>query len=223
MAVDYEVKGKAALITQAQDLTDTTDWAQLNSLWEAALKTFGPRTSPAARDQAGAAIGSYHIFNVNTVGPIRLVQIAIDNWLQKREIKGNLLWDSSMDAYIPSIQPTVVKSLQGLNQLTCISNSVICPGPESCRDRLPLEDIAVSSEDPANAMFALLTEEQYGNGNALEMMMVGSKEAPVIHQKKVRLEALYPTASPMGAGTKAMGEERSFMKMVAEKGRRPAF
>ncbi|KAK2023300.1 NAD(P)-binding protein [Colletotrichum zoysiae] len=291
MAVDYEVKGKIALVTGAgSDLalrpeaeatiakyphpsspdgspsaafhkTDVTNWAQLSSLWEATLKTFGrvdilvnnagifeppwsafwnpPGISPAAKDQADAEIGSYHIFNVNTIAPIRLAQIAIDYWLQNREIKGNLLWVSSMGAYIHSIQTpfyfaskaailSVVKSLQGLKQLVGIRNSVICPGPtrtplfdqEFCRDRLPLEDLALSSSELANAMFALLTEEQYGNGNALEIMMVGSKEAPVIHQKEVQLDVLYPTASPMGAGTKAMDEELSFMKMIAEQGMR---
>ncbi|KAK2054493.1 NAD(P)-binding protein [Colletotrichum caudatum] len=241
--------------------TDVTNWAQLSSLWEATLKTFGrvdilvnndgifeppwsafwnpPGISPAAKDQADAVIGSYHIFSVNTIAPIRLAQVAIDYWLQDREIKGNLLWVSSMGAYIHSIQTpfylagkaavlSIVKSLQGLKQLVGIRNSVICPGPtrtplfdqEFCRDRLPLEDLALSSSDLANAMFSLLTEEQYGNGNALEIMMVGGKVAPVIHQKGVQLEALYPTASPMGAGTKAMDEELSFMKMIAEQGMR---
>ncbi|GKT44310.1 uncharacterized protein ColSpa_04491 [Colletotrichum spaethianum] len=67
-------------------------------------------------------------------------------------------------------------------------------------------------------MFTLLTEQQYGNGNVLQIMMVGSKEAPKVHQQEVRLKALYPTISPMGAGTKAMEEELSFMRIIAEKG-----
>ncbi|KAK1585741.1 uncharacterized protein LY79DRAFT_591229 [Colletotrichum navitas] len=185
--------------------TDVTNWFP----WEATVKSFGRVdivvNNAAAKDQVDAAVGSYHTFNVNTIGPIRLAQIAIDYWLQNHEIKGNLLWVSSMGAYIHSIQTpfyfaskaailSVVKSLQGLKQLVGIRNSVICPGPTRIRDYRP----------------------QYDNGNALEIMMVGSKEAPVIHQKEVQLEALYPTASSMGAGTKAI----DFMKMIAEKGMR---
>ncbi|KAK0369869.1 hypothetical protein CLIM01_12772 [Colletotrichum limetticola] len=311
MAIEYEVKGKVALVTGAgsgiglaitqrllnegcsvmiADLalrpeaettianfphpspsadkpsaafhkTDTTNWAQLKSLWAATLEKFGrvdivvnnagifeppwssfwnpPGVSPESKDNADAEVGSYHIFNVNTIGPIRLAQIAIDYWLQNREVKGNLLWVSSMGGYIHSIQTpfyfaskaavlSVVKSLQGLKKLVGIRNSVICPGPtrtplfdqEFCRDRLPAQDLALSSENLANAMFSLLTEEQYGNGNVLEIMMVGSKEEPKIHTKEVQLEALYPTASPMGAGTKAMEAELNFMGMIAEKGMR---
>lgn len=69
-------------------------------------------------------------------------------------------------------------------------------------------------------MMKLLTEEQYGNGNILEIMMTGSRGHPQVHQKEVQLEVLYPTASPMGAGTKAMEEELNFMRMVAQQGMR---
>ncbi|KAK1963472.1 hypothetical protein LY78DRAFT_716757 [Colletotrichum sublineola] len=142
-------------------------------------------------------------------------------------------------AYIHSIQTpfyfaskaailSVVKCLQGLKQLVGIRNSVICPGPvrtplwdqEFCRDRLPPGEVALSTDDVVKAMFALLTGEQYGNGNVLEIMMAGSKEAPMIHQKELQLEALHPTVSPINAGSKALEEELSFMKMVAEKGMR---
>lgn len=142
--------------------TDVTNWAQLSELFETTLKTFGrvdivvngagifeppwssywnpPGVSPKAKDAADAAIGSYNIFNINTIGPIRLSQIALDYWLQNREVKGNLLWVASMGGYIHSIQTplyfaskaamiSVVKSLQGLKQLVGIKNSVVCPGP----------------------------------------------------------------------------------------------
>ncbi len=142
--------------------TDVADWSQLNSLWEATLKAFGridivvngagvfeppssafwnpPGVSPLSKDPADAQVGAYKIFGANTLGPIRLAQIAIDYWLQNRDVKGNLLWMASMGAYVHSIQTplyfaskaavvSVVKSLQGLKQLVGIRNSVVCPGP----------------------------------------------------------------------------------------------
>lgn len=241
--------------------TDVVDWAQLSSLFEQTLATFGrvdivvngagifeppwssfwhpPGVSPEARDAADAAIGTYNIFAINAMAPIRLSQIAIDYWLQNREVKGNLLWVSSMGGYVHSIQTplyfasksaviSVAKSLQGLKSLVGIRNSVVCPGPtrtplfdqEFCRDRLSRDDLALSADDVADAMMRLLTEERYGNGTVLEVMMIGSREAPVVHEKEVQLEALYPTVSPMGSGTKAMEEELKFMKQIAEQGMR---
>ncbi|ROT36140.1 NAD(P)-binding protein [Sodiomyces alkalinus F11] len=241
--------------------TDVTDWSQLTSLWETALKTFGrvdilvngagifeppwtafwnpPGVSPEAKDPADASVGAYQIFSVNTIAPIRLAQIAIDYWLQNREVKGNLLWVSSVGGYLHSIQTplyfaskaailSVAKSLQGLKQLVGIRNSVICPGPartplfdqEFCRDRLGQDDLALSSEDLAVVMMQLLTEAKYGNGTVLEVLMAGSKEGPKIHQREVQLEALYPTVNPLEGGSKVMEEERKFMGLIAEKGMR---
>ncbi|KAH8655859.1 hypothetical protein BX600DRAFT_515547 [Xylariales sp. PMI_506] len=240
--------------------TDVTNWVSLNSLWEATLKTFGridivvngagifeppsssfwnpPGVSPLSQDPAEAQVGSYYIFNVNTIGPIRLAQIAIDYWLQNREVKGNLLWLSSMGAYIHSIQTpfyfasksamvSFVKSLQGLKSIVEIRNSVVCPGPtrtplfdqEWCKDRLGKDDLCLSAGDVADLMMRALTEEQYGNGNILEIMMSGTKEEPKIEEKQVQMEALYPAMSPMGMG-KAMQEELKFMALIAEKGMR---
>ena len=242
--------------------TDVVNWAQLSELFEQTLKTFGrvdivvngagvfeppwsafwnaPGVSPESKDAADAAIGSYNIFNINAIAPIRLSQIAIDYWLQNRDIKGNLLWVSSIGGYIHSIQTpfyfasksavlSVVKSLQGLKQLVGIRNSVICPGPtrtplfdqDFVKDRLSKDDLALSADDVAGVMMKLLTEEKYGNGNVLEVMMIGSKEEPQVYQREVPLEALYPTVSPMGAGTKAMEEELKFMQQVAQHGMRP--
>ncbi|KAK4222209.1 hypothetical protein QBC38DRAFT_89099 [Podospora fimiseda] len=241
--------------------TDVANWADLTSLFSTTLSTFGrvdivvngagifeppwssywnpPGVSPEAKDAADAAIGSYHIFNVNTIGPIRLSQLAIDYWLQNREVKGNLLWVSSMGGYIHSIQTplyfaskaamiSVAKSLQGLKQLVGIRNSVVCPGPartplfhqEYCKDRLSEDDIAMTPDDVVDAMMELLTDSKYGNGNVLEVMAIGNKDHPEIFKREIAMEALYPTNSPMGAGTKAMEEELKFMGLVAEKGMR---
>ncbi|KAK2730913.1 short chain dehydrogenase reductase family [Colletotrichum kahawae] len=102
--------------------TDITNWCDLTSLWTTSMDTFGrvnivinnagifeppwssfwnpPGISSQSRDPVDATVGSYHIFNVNTIGPIRLGQMAVDYWLQNREAEGNLLWVSSMGGYI---------------------------------------------------------------------------------------------------------------------------
>ena len=275
--------------------TDVANWGHLTNLWETALKTFGqvhivvngagvyeppwssywnpPGISPLSKDLVDAEVGTYRIFNINVTGPIRLSQIAIDYWLQNREVKGSLLWVSSMGAYVHTIHcplyfagkaaiVSFCKCLQGLKELAGIRNSVICPGvvrvrqfcfwiislrqhffrsqnstcvlknthmlskqtpifqQEYCRDRLGDSDVAATPEDIANSMMSLLTEAKYGNGTVLEVMAIGTLEKPEIYEREVPLEALYPIASPLDAGTKAMEEEVKFMTLVAEKGMR---
>lgn len=140
--------------------TDISDWAQITSLWEGSLEKLGqidivcngagvyeppsstfwnaPGISPLAEDKADANPGVYKTFSINTMGPIRLAQIAIDYWLETN-IKGNLLWIASLGGYIHSLQTplyyasksaiiSVVKSLNRLQELFGIRNSAICPG-----------------------------------------------------------------------------------------------
>lgn len=106
--------------------TDISDWAQISALWETALKvvpqidlvvngaglyeppssTFwnAPGVSDLAQDKPDQKPGVYHTFAVNTMGPIRLAQIAIDYWLENRHVEGNLLWVASLGAYVHSMQ-----------------------------------------------------------------------------------------------------------------------
>ncbi|KAL2873383.1 hypothetical protein SGCOL_011464 [Colletotrichum sp. CLE4] len=105
--------------------TDVSDWNQINSFWATALEIFplvdfvcngagvyeppsscfwnAPGISPLAQDPFDAEIGQYKTFAVNTIGPIRLAQIAIDYWLQNRSIEGNLLWIASLGGYVHSM------------------------------------------------------------------------------------------------------------------------
>lgn len=92
--------------------TDVADWCQLTSLWTAALDAFGrvnivvngagiyqpssnfwhlPGVDPVAQDAADQTKGSYKAFSINTIGPIRLAQIAVDYWFEHRDVEGNLL------------------------------------------------------------------------------------------------------------------------------------
>ena len=152
------VEGWSNFITNC---ISTTVTPERQAVWEATLKAFGrvdivvngagifeppsstfwnpPGISPLSKDAVDAQMGVYLTFSVNTMAPIRLAQIALDYWLQNRDVKGNLLWVSSMGAYVHSIQAplyfasksavlSVAKSLQGLKRLAGIRNSVICPG-----------------------------------------------------------------------------------------------
>lgn len=98
--------------------TDVSDWGQITTLWEEALKTFpqidivvngaglyeppsstfwnAPGVSPLAQDKADQQAGVYRTFAVITMAPIRLAQIAVDYWIQNRSVEGNLLWVASM-------------------------------------------------------------------------------------------------------------------------------
>ena len=141
--------------------TDISDWAQISSLWESSLKKFGqidivcngagiyeppsstfwnsPGVSPLAGDKPDASPGVYQTFSVNTMGPIRLAQIAIDYWLENRNVEGNLLWIASLGGYVHSLQTPLyfaskaaiisfVKSLSSLRKRFNIRNAAVCPG-----------------------------------------------------------------------------------------------
>lgn len=141
--------------------TDVSDWNQISSLWAAALEIFphidivcngagvyeppsscfwnAPGVSPLAQDPVDAKVGQYKTFAVNTIGPIRLAQIAIDYWLQNRNIEGNLLWIVSLGRYVHSMHTpmyfaskaaivSMVKSLGGLRKELGIRNAAVCPG-----------------------------------------------------------------------------------------------
>lgn len=141
--------------------TDMSDWSSISSMWESAVNTFGqigivvngagiyepphsnfwelPGVSSAAKDDPNAGVGQYNTFAVNTAGPIRLAQIAVDYWLRNRNVEGNLLWFASVGGYVHSLQSpmyfaskaaiiSMVRSLHPLKKEFGIRNSAICPG-----------------------------------------------------------------------------------------------
>lgn len=140
--------------------TDVTDWAQLTDLWETAQSLF-PRielvvngagiyeppsstfwnrpSSKSTKDDPAQKLGVYHTFAVNLMAPIRLAQIAIDYWIQNREVEGNLLWIASLAGYVHSMHTplyfsskaaiiSMARSLGPLRRLFGIRNAAICPG-----------------------------------------------------------------------------------------------
>ncbi|KAH8820253.1 hypothetical protein F5884DRAFT_744613 [Xylogone sp. PMI_703] len=241
--------------------TDMSDWAQISSLWETTLAKFGridiicngagiyeppsstfwnaPGVSPLAEDKPDMSPGVYKTFSANTMGPIRLAQIAIDYWLQNRNVEANLIWIASLGGYVHSLQTPLyfasksaiisfVKSLATLKKRLGIRNAAICPGavytpifhPEYCRDRVRPDDLTLTPEQCATVMMSILTEPQYGDGNIVETMLVGTKENPSVNVREVPLEALYPTVGPVGQDNHLLEEEEKLGKQLEERGMR---
>ncbi|KAF4452081.1 hypothetical protein F53441_5013 [Fusarium austroafricanum] len=241
--------------------TDVSDWAQLSSLWETSLQKLGqidivcngagiyeppsssfwnpPGVSPLAEDKANGSPGVYKTFAVNTMGPIRLAQIAMDYWLQNRDVQGNLLWVASCGAYLhASITPmyfaskaaivSFVKSMGSTRKRFGIRNAAVCPGgvdtpifhPEYCRDHMPVGTLNLTPEQCADVMFRVLTEEQYGDGNIVETMLVGNKESNSVNVREVPMEALYPTQVAEGAHNGLYMADEKLAQQLDAKGMR---
>ncbi|EMT69620.1 hypothetical protein NOF04DRAFT_14382 [Fusarium oxysporum II5] len=241
--------------------TDVSDWAQISSLWDAALEKLGqidivcngagiyeppsstfwnpPGVSSLSEDKADGNPGVYKTFAVNALGPIRLAQIAMDYWLQNRNVQGNLLWVASCGGYLHSLQTPLyfaskaaivsfVKSLSTVRKRFGIRNAAVCPGavhtpifhPEYCRDRMPPETLGLTAEQCANVMFQVLTEPKYGDGNIVETMLIGNRESNSVNVREVPMEALYPTVVAGGSHDGLYEGEEKLAKQLAEKGMR---
>ncbi|RYP17315.1 hypothetical protein DL765_004606 [Monosporascus sp. GIB2] len=242
--------------------TDIANWKDISKLWEATLAGFGrvdivvngagiyeppsssfwnpPGVSSLAMDRADAEVGQYNTFAVNTIGPIRLAQIAFDYWLQKRgDVKGNLLWVSSVAAYVhQSLSPlymaskaaivSMAKCLGGLRQAVGIRSAAICPGavdtpifyPEYCHSRVQPGDLMMTPRQCAEIALRIMTEPQYGDGNIIEAMLVGTKEDPTMNIREVPLESLYPTVGPVGQENRFVEVELKHIKKLQESGMR---
>ncbi|OHE98237.1 hypothetical protein CORC01_06434 [Colletotrichum orchidophilum] len=198
-----------------------------------------PGVSPLAQDPADAKIGQYKTFAINTIAPIRLAQIAIDYWLQNRSIQGNLLWIASLGGYVHSMHTpmyfaskaaivSMVKSLGGLRKELGIQNAAVCPGavytpifhPEYCRDRVRPDDLTLTPQQCAAVLMRVLCEPEFGDGNVVETMLIGSKDDNSVSVREVPLHLLYPTAGPVGQDNHLLEEEIKMIKHLKENGMR---
>ncbi|KAF4973792.1 hypothetical protein FSARC_21 [Fusarium sarcochroum] len=250
--------GKA---TAHYQMTDVNDWGQLQTLWDISLEKFGsihivcngagiyeppssdfwnpPGISQLAEDKADANPGVFKTFAVNTMAPIRLAQLAMDYWLEHREVEGNLLFVASLGAYVHSIQTPLyfaskaaivsfVKSMSRLRSALGIRIAAICPGavdtpifyPDYCRKRVRPDDLTLTAEECAGIIMDVLTKSKYGDGNIVQVMRVGTKEEPDISVREVPLERLYPTGGPVGPENHLLEEEEKFIEQLKDKGMR---
>ncbi|ORY67819.1 short chain dehydrogenase reductase [Pseudomassariella vexata] len=238
--------------------TDMSNWSEISSLWETALETFGrvdivvngagiyeppassfwnPPGTPLSEDTIDAQVGQYKTFAVNTTGPIRLAQIAINYWLNNRSVQGNLMWIASLAGYVHSVHApmyfasksaiiSMVKSFAPLRKRLGIKNACICPGlvntpifhPDYCKDQMGPDYLALSPEQCAQVIYDVLTKAQYGDGNIIEAMLVGTKDNPSVNVREVPLEALYPTVGPANQENYLLAAE-NLVKQLEARGR----
>ena len=72
----------------------------------------------------------------------------------------------------------------------------------------------------ASVIVRVLQEPQYGDGNIIETMLVGTKADPSVNVREVPLEALYPTVGPVGQDNHLLEEEQKLVKRLQESGMR---
>ncbi|KAJ9143418.1 Short chain dehydrogenase [Pleurostoma richardsiae] len=243
--------------------TDQSDWSQVSATWEFALKTFGrvdllcpgagiwepptssfwhsPGISPTAEDDPNAAPGVYKLFAVNLLGPIRFAQIAIDYWLQNK-IAGNLLFVSSLSAYLPTIgTPFYNSSKGGLNSFTLslaqmkarlnIRVAAMCPATtftpavlqEYCVGKVREVDMNMTATECAEVMLRIVTQPEYGDGNVVEAMQFGTKEKSDVRVRIVPYHNLLPDINMEGdfSGKNILVEEEKLWEQLKTKGMRP--
>jgi NAD(P)-dependent dehydrogenase (short-subunit alcohol dehydrogenase family) len=164
--------------------TNVASWPQLTSLWSKALSIFptvdivvpgaglfepqwssfwdAPRTATnpdtASRDPADAETGHYAVLDVNLTHPIRLSQLAIGHWTQRRQ-KGCIVFIGSIAGYTSAISTPIyfaskhglhgfVRSLGGLRDTLGIRVGCVAPGSVRVRPSVP-PPLPLSSVPPS--------------------------------------------------------------------------
>ncbi|KAI6758658.1 hypothetical protein HG530_010898 [Fusarium avenaceum] len=194
--------------------TDVSDWAQLSSLWDTALEKLGQIDIVCN----GAGIyepPSSTFWNAPGVSPPP----------QRTGLmyRGQLAMDCNKAAIV-----SFVKSLGTMRKRYGIRNAAVCPGavytpifhPEYCRDRVRPDTLSLTPDQCASVMFRVLTEEQYGDGNIIETMLIGNRENNSVSVREVPLELLYPTVIAEGSHDGLYQEEEKLAKQLEEVGMR---
>ncbi|KAH0426723.1 nad-dependent 15-hydroxyprostaglandin dehydrogenase [Colletotrichum camelliae] len=239
---------------------DQSNWAQISETWEFALKTFGrvdllcpgagiwepptssfwdlPGVSPLAKDDPNAVPGVYNIFAVNAMGPIRFAQIAIDYWLQNK-IAGNLIFVSSLSAYLPTIGTPLYNATKGaLNSFTLslaqmkarlgIRVASMCPATTFtpavlqpyCVGKVREQDMNMTATECAEVMLRIVTDAAYGDGQVVEAMQFGTKEKSDVRVRVVPYQSLLPDIDFEGdfSGKNILVEEEKLWEKLKTEG-----
>ncbi|KAK2754912.1 nad-dependent 15-hydroxyprostaglandin dehydrogenase [Colletotrichum kahawae] len=239
---------------------DQSNWAQISETWEFALKTLGrvdllcpgagiwepptssfwdlPGVSPLAKDDPNAVPGVYNIFAVNAMGPIRFAQIAIDYWLQNK-IAGNLIFVSSLSAYLPTIGTPLYNATKGaLNSFTLslaqmkarlgIRVASMCPATTFtpavlqayCVGKVREQDMNMTATECAEVMLRIVTDAAYGDGQVVEAMQFGTKEKSDVRVRVVPYQSLLPDIDFEGdfSGKNILVEEEKLWEKLKTEG-----
>lgn len=92
--------------------------------------------------------------------------------------------------------------------------------PEWCRDRIRPDDFTMTPAQCASVMMRVATEPEFGDGNIIETMMVGTRDEPQVSIREVPLPLLYPTSGPVGEDNHLLEEEKNFVEHVKKHGMR---
>ncbi|KXH67754.1 hypothetical protein CSAL01_07830 [Colletotrichum salicis] len=192
------------------------------------------------------ANGAYAIFHKtdvsdwNQISSLRATALGIFPQVDtNRSIEGNLLWIASLGGYVHSMHTLVylaskaaiasmVKSLDVLRKELGIRNAAVCSGavytpifhPKFCRDRVRPDDLTLTPQQCAAVLMRVLCEPEFGDGNVVETILVGSKDDNSVSVREVPLHLLYPTAGPVGQDNHLLEEEVKMVKQLKESGMR---
>lgn len=198
-----------------------------------------PGISPLAKDDPNGAPGLYYLFAVNQMGPFRFAQIALDYWFTNK-IPGNLLFVSSMSAYLPTIGTPLYNASKGalasftlsLAQMKArlgIRVNCMCPATTYtpaveqpyCVGKVRKQDMNMSAEECAQIMLRLVTEEQYGNGDVVEGMQFAPHGQPSdVRVRTIPYQTLMPPINMEGdfSGKNILVEEEKLWEQLKTKG-----
>ncbi|ETS75289.1 hypothetical protein PFICI_12233 [Pestalotiopsis fici W106-1] len=195
-------------------------------IWEPPSSNFWipPGTSDIAKDDPNAAVGQWYTFAVNTTGPLRLAQLAFKYWIENK-IQGNFLFVASMGGYCETVSTplyyaskaallSATKSFAQMRQRLGIRVAAVCPGPcytplflpEWAAAKVRPTDFTMTPKECAETMLKVASEPQYGDGNIIEVMMMGTREAPRLNVRHVPYDKLLPE----GVGT--LGDDNNIIK-----------
>lgn len=185
--------------------------------------------------------GVFHLFAVNLTGPIRFAQIALDYWMSNK-IAGNLLFVSSMSAYLPTIgTPFYNASKGGLTSFTLslaqmkarlgIRVACMCPATtftpavlkDYCVGKVREQDMNMTATECAQIMLRLVTEEEYGNGDVVEGMQFAEHGKPSdVQARTIPYQALLPPLNFEGdfSGKNILAMEEGLWEKLKTKGMR---
>lgn len=81
----------------------------------------------------------------------------------------------------------------------------------------------MTPEQCASVMLRIVTEPQFGDGNIVEAMLMGTWEKPVVNVREVPMEALYPAVGQLGELNHLEEEEANFVNHVRDHGMREPY
>lgn len=81
-------------------------------------------------------------------------------------------------------------------------------------------DPTLTPQQCAAVLMRVLCEPEFGDGNVVETMLVGSKDDNSVSVREVPLHLLYPTAGPEGQDNHLLEEEVKMVKQLKKSGMR---